>query len=180
MIFCFVFLQRYRNKVHSEFTFSFQFFGLVELVLPPKLRNIIVASCKQVKLSWKYKEKGRGVITTQTDGMLTTCEWLSYALCIVTHLILKTILWLALLPSSLYWWGIGWFAQSYPLQEPGAKHRQSDVTTSSLGHYIMLFLIKVGLDFNMPLFLLEIVVSNLIDTHSCLPSRMWQCLTKHH
>lgn len=36
------FPQRYRNKVYSEFTFSFLFFGLVELVLPTKLRNISV------------------------------------------------------------------------------------------------------------------------------------------
>lgn len=58
------------------------------------------------------------------------------------------------------------------MQEPRAKPRQSDVLASSLSHCIIMFpLIKVGLGLNVPLFVLEIVVSNLIDKHLRLPSR---------
>lgn len=69
--------------------------------------------------------------------------------------------------SFLYWWGTDWLAQSYWAQEPGFKHRQSDVTASSLRLDIMLLLIKAGLNINM-LLIIEIVISNLICAHILL------------
>ena len=93
--FFFVLLCRYRSKSHFHWnvTFSFHLFGLVELLLPKRLRQIIGVSHYSGEASLQAGHKEKRSYTNQNWWRVYLRQWLFWVLCIVAHMILKIISW---------------------------------------------------------------------------------------